>query len=296
MENDKKNEVELTVVTESALPEIIKAEIFSQVQTAREFPRSLKIFSDKAMSMATFSEEVAESCSYSVPRAGKAIEGVSVRLAEIVVSSFGNIRAGARVISNDGKTITAQGICHDLESNYCVTVEVKRRITDKYGKTFSEDMQVVTGNAGCAIAFRNAVFKVVPFAMVQPIYDKAKEVAKGTAETLVKRRDKAVEYFTSNGIKASQICDALEIKKIEDIDLDKLSTLSYMRSAVKNGETTLALCFEKKSDDIDVQDLILLFEMKKSNLSEKEIADAERIIGDLESNSYSKLQKMLQKK
>ena len=157
--------VQIAVVAQESLSLITKAEIDVQISTAKAFPRSLKQFQDRAMSMATFSEEIAASCSYALPRGGKSLEGPSVRLAEIIVSSFGNIRSGARVIANDGKTITAQGICHDLETNNCVTVEVKRRITDKNGKTFNEDMQVVTGNAACAIAFRNAVFKVVPSAL-----------------------------------------------------------------------------------------------------------------------------------
>jgi len=248
------------------------------------------------MSMATFSEDVAESCSYSVPRDGKSVDGPSVRLAEIVVSNFGNVRAGARVIANDGKTITAQGICHDLESNYCCTVEVKRRITNKQGRTYSEDMQVLTGNAACSIAFRNSVFKVVPFAMVQPIYDAARLVAKGTAETLVKRRDKAIEFFRSLKITDAQICETLDIKKIEDIDLDKLSILSGMKSAIKNGESSASSMFEKAVEKIDVEDLILLFEMKKPALSEKEIAEATRIIDGKEEKSYSKLQAKLQTK
>jgi hypothetical protein len=74
-------------------------------------------------------------------------------------------------------------------------------------------MQVVTGNAACAIAFRNAVFKVVPASLCQPIYEKAKEVARGTAETLVKRRDKAIDYFNSIGVKNEQIISVLEIKR-----------------------------------------------------------------------------------
>lgn len=239
------NQMVVEVVSESALSLITKAEIDVQISTAKAFPRSLKSFLDKATSMATITEDVAASCNYALPRGGKALEGPSVRLAEIVCSSYGNIRAGARVIANDGKTITAQGLCHDLETNNSVTVEVKRRITDKNGKTFNEDMQVVTGNAACAIAYRNAVFKVVPSALVSEIYEKAKEVARGTAETLVVRRNKAVNYFKELKVTEAQICEALEVKRIEDIDLEKLSILSGMRSLIKNGESTIKDLFEK---------------------------------------------------
>ena len=75
--------------------------------------------------------------------------------------------------------ITAQAICHDLETNLAVSKEVKRRITNKYGKTYSEDMQVVTGNAASSIAFRNAVLAVIPKAVTKRIINEVKKVALG---------------------------------------------------------------------------------------------------------------------
>jgi len=287
---------QITVVTNESLSLITKAEIDVQISTAKAFPRSLKMFLDRAMSMATISEDVADSCNYALPRGGKQLEGPTVRLAEIVCSSYGNIRAGARVISNDGKTITAQGICHDLETNYCATVEVKRRITDKNGRIFNEDMQVVTGNAACAIAYRNAVFKVVPSALVNDIYLKTKEVARGTAETLPKRRDKALVYLRGLGVIDKQICEVLEIKKVEDIDLDKLETLRGMATLIRNGESTAKDLFTPKQDGVDLEELSELFDLKKDVLTPEEINNAERIITQKETNSYSKLLKLLQSK
>lgn len=241
-------ETQIQVVPQEALYLITKAEIDIQISTAKAFPRSMKQFLDTATGMATLTEDIAASCSYALPRQGKAIEGPSVRLAEIVTAAYKNVRSGARVIANDGKTITAQGICHDLENNNCVTVEVKRRITGKDGKTFNEDMQVVTGNAACAIAFRNAVFKVIPSAMVAEVYDRAKEVAKGTAETLVARREKAVNYAKSIGVTDKQICATLGVKKIEDIDLEKLADLRGFLSAIKNGESTAKDIFDPSAN------------------------------------------------
>ena len=287
--------VTLEVVSENALSLITKAEIDVQISTAKAFPRSLKMFLDRAMSMATISEEVAASCNYSLPRGGKQLDGPTVRLAEIICSSYGNIRAGARVISNDGKTVTAQGICHDLETNYSVTVEVKRRITNKDGKTFNEDMQVVTGNAACAVAYRNAVFKVVPSALVADIYDKTREVARGTAETLPARRKKALDYLHSLNVTDKQICEVLDIKKVEDIDLDKLETLRGMATLIKNGESTVKDLFDLNREPA-LEDLEMLFEMKKEHLSADEIKNADRILSGKEEKSYSKLFKLLQAK
>lgn len=284
------------VIAETSLSLITKAEIDCQIATAKAFPRSIKMFMDRAMSIATINENVAASCNYALPRGGKTVEGPSVRLAEIVCSSYGNIRSGMRVIANDGKTITAQGICHDLETNNCVTLEVKRRITDKYGKTFNEDMQVVTGNAACAIAFRNAVFKVIPGALTQEIFEKTKQVARGTAETLVARRTKAIEWFKEQKVTEKQICEILEVKKIEDIDLDKLSTLSGMRTLVRNGEGTIAELFSPKADEDLRNDIELLYGMKGESMTEDEKINADRILKNNEVKSYSKLFTLLKSK
>ena len=284
-------ETKLTVVSQESLSLITKAEIDIAISTAKSFPRSLKIFRDRALSMATFTEDIAAACTYSVPREGKTLDGPSVRLAEIIASAYGNIRSGARVIANNGKFITAQGFCHDLETNNFISVEVERRITKKTGQTFSEDMQALTGNAACAIAFRNAVFKVIPAALCEEIWEAAKQVARGTAETLVKRRDKALEYFRSLKVTDKQICEVLNIKKVEDIDLDKLEALTGMRAAIKNGETTVKDLFETPA--IEVEDLTLLFDLKKDVLTKEQIEDFTRIISNKEVLSYLKMQNIL---
>lgn len=267
-ENEKTDDVITPEVMpqESALATIIKAEIDTQIATAKAFPRSLKIFMDKMLSMATVTQTVAESCTYALPRGGKTLKGPSVRLAEIVGSSYGNIRYGARVIFNDGKHVTAQGICHDLESNTFASVEVKRSImqneykwneatkkSERTGKMIpmTEDMQVVTGNAACSIALRNAIFKVVPAALIQDAYEKIQEVARGTAETLIARRDKAIKFFTDKGIKREQIAQVLGLQKVEDIDLDDLVTLTGMKSAFTNNESTMEELFPPVVDPKD---------------------------------------------
>lgn len=253
MTEAKNENTEIEIVQDSAISLITKAEIDTQIATAHAFPRSLTRFIKEVMSMATINEDVAQSCAYALPRGGKTIEGPSVRLAEIVASAYGNLRTGARVIYNDGKVITSQGIVHDLEKNILHTEEVQRRITDKNGKSYSEDMQVIAGRAACAIAYRNAIFKVVPAALIQDIYDKVKEIARGTAETLGTRREKAISYFRGLGIKDEHLFEVLQVKGMADIDLDKLQLLSGMKTALKNGEVTLDSLFPppdpKKSAD-----------------------------------------------
>lgn len=253
--------IEIAASRYEVVSQISKVEIDMQISTAQAFPRHLPSVKKDILDIATSSIEIAESCSYALPRAGKVFSGPSVRFAEIVASQYGNLRIGTRVVENDGKTITVHGICHDLQKNNSTTVEVKRSIlqwetkwnpvlkkSERTGKQvkMSEDMQVITGNAACAIAYRNVLFKVVPTAIFQEIYEQVKEVAKGDAKTVTERRMKAVEYFGKLGITPEHICKVLEIKDIEEIGLELLAVLNGMRSAYKNGESQLSELFPKE--------------------------------------------------
>jgi hypothetical protein len=163
-------------------------------------------------------------------------------------------------VGNDGKMTTAQGVCHDLESNYAVSTEVKRRITDKSGRTFSEDMQVVTGNAACAIAMRNALFKVVPAALVKKVIDKAKKVSLGESMTLETSRAKMLQYFKTIGVEENQILDYLSIEKVEEINTDMVIELRGLANAIKEGTTTVREAFSPKIDAQKVADIAEKFQ------------------------------------
>lgn len=221
----------------------VRAEIDIQISTAKHYPRSIKAFKQQALDMATFDEETAAGCFYSLPRGGKPIEGPSARLAEIVVSAWGNVRADARIVGADGKEITAEAMTWDLEKNVAIRVQVKRRITDKYGKRFSADMVTVTGNAACSIALRNSVFKVIPMVYTKSIYHAARQVAIGDISTLEAKRSEAVAYFGKMGIVPERVFAAIGRTSIEDVGLDDVALLKGIATALKENEISIDEAF-----------------------------------------------------
>lgn len=224
----------------TAIELLNRSEIDTQIATAHKFPRSITMFQREAQSMATLSPEIAAECFYVLPRDGKQVTGPSARFAEIVASCWGNGRAGARVISEDGRFVTAQGVFHDLQRNVAITYEVKRRITTKAGKSFSDDMIAVTANAGCSIALRNAILKGIPKAFWVGIYNEAVKTAKGDAKTLPQRRDAALAAFLQQGFSEADVFRLISVKGKSDIDLDKLFELSGILTALADGDTTKA--------------------------------------------------------
>jgi hypothetical protein len=222
-----------------ALAAITRAEVDLQIQTAKSYPRDIERFRSTAMSIVTADEETAASMFYAMPRSGKSIEGPSVRLAEVVASTWGNMRVQSRITSIDEKFVTAMAMCHDLESNLAVSVDVRRRITNKAGKRFNDDMIVVTSNAACAIAYREAIFKTVPRHFINALYDEARQVAIGNARTLASRRAAVVTYFGKMGVPIDTLCRGVGVPSEEHIGLDELAILRGMATAIKEGSMTV---------------------------------------------------------
>jgi hypothetical protein len=241
---------EMTSTDQSMISMVSNAEISQQIATAHAYPRSLKKFRATCLEMATLTEQIADECIYALPRKEngqtKMIEGPSARLAEIVVSAWGNCRAGARVIEEGREFVVAQGVFHDLERNSAITYEVRRRITNKTGNRFSADMISVTANAACSIALRNAVFKGVPKAFWNDIYEAARHVVAGDSKTLANRRSEALQHFQKLGATQDKILATLGVTGVEDITLDHLTTLRGLANAVKEGELTVEEAFAPK--------------------------------------------------
>lgn len=226
---------------------LARADVDQQIATARALPRTVQRAVNNILTLATLDEETAEECVYALPRGNKPIKGPSIRLAEIIAQQWGNNRVAARVVHVDRfeKYVEAEGVFHDLETNAVSSARVRRRIVDSKGRLYNDDMIVVTGNAACAIARRNAILAGVPKGVWSKAYRAVEGVIAGDIKTLAERRDKAMKAFAAFGVKPEQIFAVLDIKGLDDINLDHLSTLIAMHSALKSGEATVEEMFKQ---------------------------------------------------
>ncbi len=250
MNEEKQQPGSLQIIQSEALAVLNRSEIDVQIATAKAYPRSLESFKQEVLTIATLDQDTAAGCFYILKRGGKTIEGPSARLAEIVASAYGNIRVQTRIIGNDGKTITAQGACHDMQKNSSKTLEVKRSIRDKNGRLYSEDMQVLTGNAAASIASRNAIFHIVPFALIKSCFKEIKEVALGKGLSMEQRRTNALAYFKGKKVSEKRVLEAMGVNGVADLTNVHLIELIGIRNAIEEGDTTIAESFpEKKVED-----------------------------------------------
>jgi hypothetical protein len=228
---------------------IVNAELENQVATAKRYPRNPPaMFLRRLVQLATVDADTAAECYYRLPRKKKdgtdaTIEGPSIRLAEMAASQWGNVLYGARPVSADKTTVVVMGFCWDLESNVRRAVYVQRKITDRNGRRYSDDMVTVTTNAACAIAARNAVIAVVPRALINQAMKAAKSLAVGDVQSLTDRRNKALAHFAKLGVSEARVLGALSVETVDDIGLDQLEELHGLAGALRDGDTTLEDAF-----------------------------------------------------
>ncbi|HRH53301.1 MAG TPA: hypothetical protein PLN38_08260 [Chitinophagales bacterium] len=229
-----------------------KASLDNQVTTAKAFPRNVTRAVSNSIALVTMDIETASTCTYSVPRGGKTITGVSVHLAKILAQNWGNMRIEAKVVAIDAKHVTSQAIAFDLENNIAIKVEVKRSIVGNYGR-YSDDMITVTGNAGNSIAMRNAILSVIPRAVVDKVYREAMKTITGDisdATKLMAKRKKVMDGFKdSYGVSEAEVLKAIGKASVDHIDAENLVVLIGIAQAIKDGDTTVEESFRAKSKE-----------------------------------------------
>ncbi|MBU9898919.1 hypothetical protein KTQ94_09455 [Prevotella stercorea] len=225
------------------LDAVERANVDSQVATAKQYPRNVTRSINNSIAMATMDVNTAQSCGYALTRGGKPITGPSVHLAKLIVSNWGNIRAEAKVVQITDKQVISRGTCWDLENNVATAFEVRRSIVGSSGKRYSDDMITVTGNAANAIAYRNAVFAVIPKAVTDKVYQAAQHCITGDLsdnDKLIATRKKCIDYFKDEyGITEEEVVMICGKQTVNQIKAEQIVLLRGVQQSLVDGDTTV---------------------------------------------------------
>lgn len=225
--------------------------IDQQIATARKYPRDENTAVDKAIRLATYSSKIAQSCIYFRPVGKKDgvqtfVVGPSIRLAEVLKTSWGNLRLATRVIGEQDGNIHVQAGCHDLESNVFETNEVAKSITGRNGR-YSESMTQVVIGAASKIALRNVIFSIIPKAYVEQIMDACKEEIVGTDENRTDLMKALAKAFGEMGVTEDMLMSAVDQKEYPAGSNDEVVFLIGLHNAIKDGICSVDECFGKQS-------------------------------------------------
>lgn len=226
-----------------------KAIVDIQIATAKLYPRDIAKAINNSIAIVTIDKETAEDCHYALPRSGKTITGPTIQIAKILAQNWGNIRCESKVIAISNTHITSQAIAFDLENNFALKVEVKRSIMTKNGR-MTEDMITVTGNAGNAIALRNAILGVIPKNVIDKVYQSAIQKITGDLSDenkFIAQRRTLIEFFEKiHGVNENEILSLFGKPAIDNLTRGDLMTLHGIATSIKNGDTTAQETFRAK--------------------------------------------------
>ncbi len=229
-----------------------RAAIDTQVATAKKYPRNLTKVRLNGIAIATMNKETAEACRYAKPVGGKNVVGPSVHLARILAQQYGNIRVQQRIKQITDRSIIAEAVAFDMETNYAVCVEARRSIIDRKGNRYSDSVIETNAMAILAVAERNAILKVVPKSIIDSVYDEAFKCANGDLSDnakLLQARDKAFELFkTEYGATEDELLTCLGIKTKEAVKAEHIADLRGYLQALRDKEVSADELFKRNKE------------------------------------------------
>lgn len=181
---------------------------------------------------------LAEQAMYTYPKGGSLVSGPSIRLAEAMAQSWGNIEFGIREISQSNGVSTVEAYAIDLETNTRkpVTFHVKHERHTKKGVTRltdPRDVYELVANQG-ARRLRNCILAVIPGDVQEAAVAQCKKTLESGEMPLSDRIRMMVAKFDELGVKVEHLEKRLG-HKLDATIAQEIVTLQGIYKAIKDG-------------------------------------------------------------
>lgn len=194
-----------------ALIEREVAEVQAGVIMARQFPRVRRMAMDDILQECT-RLSLAQAAVYNYSRGGTEITGPSIRLAEVLAQSWGNISFGIKEVVRGERESVMEAYCYDLQTN----MKVRRGFIVKHERYSRErgrqpltgdverDVNELTANQG-ARRLRACILAVIPGDVVEAAVEQCETTLLAKADTSPEAVGKLVKAFEQFGVTKEQI-------------------------------------------------------------------------------------------
>jgi len=184
-------------------------EVQAAMVVAKRFPRDETTAYNRVM-QACRRKGLAEQALYAYPRGNTTVTGPSIRLAEVLAQSWGNLDFGIIELEQRRGESTVMAYAWDLETNTRQTkiFTVKHERHTRQGTTLltdPRDIYEMTANQG-ARRLRACVLGIVPGDVVEAaVVECEKTMAGGNSEPIIDRARKMVAAFADFGVSQAMI-------------------------------------------------------------------------------------------
>jgi hypothetical protein len=230
----------------AAQPEIVtyleKAAVDVQVATAKAYPRDRQKAMQAIVAEAMMdSESMVYTLRYRDRESGetKVVKGPSIRLAEIIMQNWGNLRVWATVIESRPEYIRARGSAWDVQTNAWGNEEVIVPTLDRHGKPLHDRLRIIYQQVAISKALRNAILRVIPRSVVNTVMQAIERQQPVTPKAIAGIRD----WLRRVGVSEATACRVVGAQSLDNLTPAQLSTLRGIYAAIRDGEMTVEEAF-----------------------------------------------------
>jgi hypothetical protein len=216
------------------------AEVQAAMVIARMNPRDPVAAVDRILNACT-RPTLADAAVYQYSRGGSDISGPSIRLAEAMAQSWGNMQFGIRELEQRGGESTVQAFAWDVETNTRreVTFQVPHIRHTRAGAKRLEDPRDVyelVANQG-ARRLRACILAVIPGDVTEAAVAQCEATMKAKADTSPEAMAKMLSAFEQFGISKAQI-EARIQRRLDAIQPAQVVALKKIYASLRDGMST----------------------------------------------------------
>lgn len=215
------------------------ADVQGALVIAQKRPRDQNV-SYERIRTACSRRTLAEEAVYSYPRAGQAVTGPSIRLAEVLAQCWGNLDFGTRELSRGKDFSEMEAYCWDLETN----VRSSQRFTVRHwvdtrngnGRATKDEREIYELTANMAARrLRARILAVIPPDIVDAAVAQCQAtLSNNTSEPIADQIRKMVAGFSRYGVTVSHLEKWLG-GKLDTILPEKVAELRTIFTSIKDG-------------------------------------------------------------
>jgi len=230
-------------------------EVQAMMVIAKKFPRDPVAATDRIL-QACARPTLAEGALYSYGRGGADVTGPSIRLAEALAQTWGNLQFGIRELEQRNGESTVEAFAWDLESN---TRQVKvfqvphSRYTKKgsYKLEDPRDIYEMVANQG-ARRLRACILGVIPGDVIEAAVRQCEVTLTTHADTSPESIKKMIDAFAPFGVTRDQIEKRIQ-RRLESITPALMVQLKKIYQSLRDGMSSVGDWFEVSPDAVQAE-------------------------------------------
>lgn len=231
------------------------AEVQAAMMIARMNPRDPIAAVDRILNACT-RPTLANAAVYNYSRGGSDISGPSIRLAEAMAQSWGNMQFGIRELDQSGGSSTVQAFAWDVETNTRreVTFQVPHvRHTRAGTKNLDDprDVYEIVANQGSR-RLRACILAVIPGDVTEAAVAQCETTMHASADISPEGVAKLLQAFSAYGVTKAHIEKRIQ-RRVDAIQPAQVVSLRKIYASLKDGMSAAADWFDAAEEQGDTQ-------------------------------------------